>query len=421
MKILFAHQLFPGQFSRMCTFLPKMGDYEIYYMSRETEERIDGVRQFFYEKPRGVTPDIHPYVEFFEDAVLLGQAAAKTAQQIKQSGWTPDLIVGHTGWGETMFLKTVYPDVPLLVYPEFFHKLQGADYRFDPEFPSPPLDAERVIARNATNLVSWLTADWALLPTEWQRSIFPAEMQSRMSVIHEGVLTDEIIPNPEQRMTLKSGRTYTTQDQVITFTTRNLEPYRGFHTMMRAVPEILRRHPEAVIAFVGGDEVSYGTRHSSGKTWRKVMRDEVLQAELMKGNSSPFDPARVWFTGHLPYEPYLALLQLSSAHIYLTYPFVLSWSMVEAMSAGCAMIGSRTGPVEEVIRDGENGLLVDFFDPKGIADAVTEILTHPERTAAMRKAARQTAIDRFDLKTVCLPKVIKLFDDLVAGRRPQPG
>jgi glycosyltransferase involved in cell wall biosynthesis len=212
-------------------------------------------------------------------------------------------------------------------------------------------------------------------------------------------------------MTLKSGRTYTTQDQVITFTTRNLEPYRGFHTMMRAVPEILRRHPEAVIAFVGGDEVSYGTKHSSGKTWRKVMREEI----------GAIDPKRVWFTGHLPYEPYLALLQLSAAHIYLTYPFVLSWSMVEAMSAGCAMIGSRTGPVEEVIRHGENGLLVDFFRPLEIADAVTEILTHPERTAAMRKAARQTAIDRFDLKTVCLPKVVKLFDDLVAGRRPDVG
>ena len=411
MKILFAHQLFPGQFTRMCAFLPKMGDYEIYYMTRETEERIDGVQQFFYEKPRAVTPDIHPYVEFFEDAVLMGQAAAKTAQQLKDSGWTPDLIVGHTGWGEMLFLKTVYPHVPLLVYPEFFHKLEGGDYLFDPEFPPPPGDAPRVLARNATCLVSWLSADWGLVPTEWQRSLFPAEMQSRMSVIHEGVLTDEIIPNPEQRMTLKSGRTYTTHDQVITFTTRNLEPYRGFHTMMRAVPEILRRHPEAVIAFVGGDEVSYGTKHSSGKTWRKVMREEI----------GAIDPKRVWFTGHLPYEPYLALLQLSAAHIYLTYPFVLSWSMVEAMSAGCAMIGSRTGPVEEVIRHGENGLLVDFFRPLEIADAVTEILTHPERTAAMRKAARQTAIDRFDLKTVCLPKVVKLFDDLVAGRRPDLG
>jgi glycosyltransferase involved in cell wall biosynthesis len=395
----------------MCTFLPKMGDYEIYYMTRETTDRIDGIHQLFYEKSRALTPNIHPYVEFFEDAVLMGQAAAKTAEQLKQSGWTPDLIVGHTGWGETMFLKTVYPHVPLLVYPEFFHKLEGGDYLFDPEFPPPPDDASRVLARNATMLVSWLTADWGLIPTEWQRSLFPAEMQSRMSVIHEGVLTDEIKPNPEQRMTLKSGRTYTTQDQVITFTTRNLEPYRGFHTMMRAVPEILRRNPEAVIAFVGGDEVSYGTKHPSGKTWRKVMREEI----------GPIDPARVWFTGHLPYEPYLALLQLSSAHIYLTYPFVLSWSMVEAMSAGCAMIGSRTGPVEEVIRHGENGLLVDFFDPTAIADAVTAVLTHPDRMAAMRRAARQTAIDRFDLKTKCLPQVMQLFDDLVAGRRPQVG
>jgi len=421
MKILFAHQLFPGQFSRMCTFLPKMGDYEIYFMCRRTPERIDGVQQLFYERPRDVTPGIHPHVELFEDAVLMGQTAAKTAEQLKQSGWTPDLIVGHTGWGELMFLKTVYPQVPVLAYPEYFNNVQGADYLFDPEFPSPPEDAQRVIARNATNLVSWLAADWGLVPTQWQRSLFPLEMQSRMSVIHEGVLTDEIKPNPEQRMTLKSGRTYTTQDQVITFAARNLEPYRGFHVMMRAVPEILRRHPQAVVAFVGGDEVSYGLKHSSGRSWRQVMREEVLRTELMKGNHNALDPQRVWFTGHLPYDQHLALLQLSSAHVYLTYPFLLSWSMMEAMSAGCALIGSRTGPVEEVIRHGENGLLVDFFDTQGIADAVTAILTHPDRMAGMRQAARQTAIDGYDVKTRCLPQVVKLFDDLVAGRRPDPG
>jgi glycosyltransferase involved in cell wall biosynthesis len=408
MKILFAHQSFPGQFSRLCTYLPKMGEYEIYFMCRETPERIDGVQQLFYEQPPSVTPNVHPYVEQFEKAVLMGQAAARTARQLKQSGWTPDLIIGHTSWGELMFLKTVYPQVPVLAYPEFFHKLEGADYRFDPEFSSPPEDAERVVAMNANGLVSWLAADWGLVPTEWQRNLFPEEMRSRMSVIHEGVLTDEIKPNPEQRMTVKSGRTYTTQDEVITFASRNLEPYRGFHTMMRAVPEILRRHPEAVVAFVGGDEVSYGTRHPSGKSWRQVMRAEV----------GALDPKRVWFTGPLPYEQHLALLQLSTAHVYLTYPFVLSWSMMEAMSAGCAVIGSRTGPVEEVIRDGENGLLVDFFDPKGIADAVTAVLSHPDRMAGMRQAARQTAIDGYDVRTKCLPQTVKLFEDLVAGRRP---
>jgi glycosyltransferase involved in cell wall biosynthesis len=406
MKILFVHQFFPGQFMYLCRYLPQMG-HEIVFMSLETEHRIEGVRQIFYEKPRELTPDLHKYVEHYEDGVLMGQAAANAAKKLKAEGFTPDIIVGHTSWGETMFLKGVYPGVPLLAYPEFFFNVEGADYGFDPEFPSPKEDAQRVLARNATGLVSWLTADWGLVPTKWQRSLFPKEMQSRMTVIHEGVMTDEIRPNPEQRMTLKDGRTYKTKDQVITFVARNLEPYRGFHTMMRAVPEILRRHPEAVIAFVGGDEVSYGNKHESGRTWRQVMRDEV-----------EIDPKRVWFTGNLPYEPYLALLQLSSAHVYLTYPFVLSWSMMEAMSAGCAMIGSRTGPVEEVIEHGRNGLLVDFFDPMAIADAVTTVLTHPDRMSAMRQAARQTAVDGFDVKTKCVPAALKLFEDLIAGRRP---
>jgi glycosyltransferase involved in cell wall biosynthesis len=409
MKILFAHQSFPGQFATMCTLLPKMGDYELYFMSRETPQRIEGVHQVFYERPPDLAADTHPYIEPYGNAVLMAQTAARTAARLKQSGFTPDLIVGHSTWGETMFLKTVYPDVPLLVYPEFYHRLAGADYGFDPEFPFPPHDAERVIARTATQLVGWQTADWALVPTEWQRSLFPAHMQARMSVIHEGVMTDEIRPNPDQRMTLKSGRTYTTQDKIVTFVARNLEPYRGFHIMMRAVPEILRRHPDAVIAFVGGDKVSYGNPHPSGKSWKQVLREEV----------GPLDASRVWFTGPLPYGQYLALLQLSAAHVYLTYPFVLSWSFVEALSAGCAIIGSRTAPVEEVIRHGENGLLVDFFSPTEIADAVTAVLTHPDRMAAMRRAARQTAVERYDVRTVCLPKVVKLFEDLVAGRRPE--
>ena len=408
MKLLFAHQSFPGQFSRICTYLPKLGEHEIYFMSRETPYRIEGVKQVFYAPPAKATPGVHPYAARFEEAVLMGETAAKTADELKRSGFFPDLIVGHTHWGETLFLKSVYPNVPLLAYLEFFQKVQGADYNFDAEFPFPPEDARRVVAGNATNLVSSLSADWGYTASQWQRSLFPAEMQTKMSVIHEGILTDEITPNPQQRMTLRDGRTYTTEDQVITFVARNLEPYRGFHTMMRAVPEILRRHPEAVIAFVGGDHVSYGNAHESGRSWRQVMREEI-----------PVDPKRVWFTGTLPYEQYLALLQLSAAHVYLTYPFVLSWSMLEAMSAGCAIVGSRTAPVEEVIRQRENGLLVDFFDPIGVADAVTEILTHPDRMAGMRQAARQTVIDGYDFKTKSLPQMVRLMEDVAAGRRPQ--
>jgi glycosyltransferase involved in cell wall biosynthesis len=202
----------------------------------------------------------------------------------------------------------------------------------------------------------------------------------------------------------------TAKHEVITYIARNLEPYRGFHTFMRAAVEILRRRPKAYIIAIGGDEVSYGPAHPSGRTFRDVMLEEV-------GRELPLD--RVFFPGQVPYEIYVNVLQVSSAHIYLTYPFVLSWSFIEAMSAGCAIIGSDTPPVMEVLRDGENGLAVDFFSPTEIADRVDQILDHPTRMQHMRDAARQTAVSDYDFKTVLLPHWLSLIDNMTNGRRPK--
>ena len=204
--------------------------------------------------------------------------------------------------------------------------------------------------------------------------------------------------------------TLSADDEVVTYIARNLEPYRGFHIFMRAAKEILRRRPKTRIIVVGGDEVSYGPAHPSGATFRAVMMNEI-------GNDLPKD--RIFFTGQISYQTYLNVLQVSSAHIYLTYPFVLSWSFIEAMSCGCAIIGSDTPPVLEVLKDGENGLIVDFFSPTAIADRVDEILDHPDRMQHLRTAARQTAVSKYDFKTVLLPCWLSLMDDLMNGRKPK--
>jgi glycosyltransferase involved in cell wall biosynthesis len=198
-------------------------------------------------------------------------------------------------------------------------------------------------------------------------------------------------------------------DEVVTYVARNLEPYRGFHTFMRASAEILRRRPRARIVVVGGDEVSYGNPPASGRNYR-----ETLLWEL----GSKLDLSRLHFLGRIPYDSYVKLLQVSAAHIYLTYPFVLSWSFLEAMACGCAMIGSDTPPVMEVLRDQENGLAVDFFNPFAIADKVDEVLDDPTRTAILRERARETAVRSFDLTSRQLPLWDRLIEDLLARRRP---
>ncbi len=410
MKILFAHQNFPGQFKHLCMHLAAEGGHELVFMTNDNENRIDGVTRLLYDKIREPAPGVHHYISEFERGILLGQAAARVAQGLKERGFRPDVVIGHNGWGETLFLKDIYPDVPVLSYFEFFYRPHEADCGFDPELPMAIDDDLRVRAKNSINLVGWTSADWGLAPTAWQRSRYPQAFQERISVIHEGVDTDALAPAPDQRVTLKDGRSFGTADQVITYVSRNLEPYRGFHTVMRALPEILARHPQAIVLMVGGDDVSYGRKHESGRPWREVMLDEVK-----------VDPARVMFLGKIPYSQFVALLRVSAAHIYLTYPFVLSWSMLEAMACGCAVVGSRTEPVAEAISDGRNGLLVDFFDPKAVADAVSRILTHPDRMAEMRRAARQTIVERYDLRRLCLPQTLALIDQLAHRRRPTVG
>ena len=397
---LFIHQNFPGQFLHLCRYLTR--DNRVIFLSRETPNRLAGVEVEAYALHREPDPRIHPYLSGSERGVLYGQAVARKLIQLRRQGVRPDLIVGHTGWGETLFVKDVFPDVPLISYFEFFYSAEGADVGFDPEFPTDPEVKFRLRIRNQAILSCLDATDRGLSPTLWQHSRLPEAYRAKVAVIHDGVDSDTVRPDSEARLELPDGTVLDRSWPVVTYVARNLEPYRGFHVFMRAVGPILERYPTAHIVIVGGDDVSYGQRLPNGESFRERAIREV----------SP-DLSRVHFTGKLPYSLYLKLLQVSSAHVYLTYPFVLSWSMLEAMSSGCLLIASRTSPVAEVIRDEENGLLVDFFDPTEIAERVTEALREPARFEAVRTAARQTVVERYDLKRVCLPAQISLVRGMI--------
>lgn len=403
MKVLFVHQNFPGQYLHLARHLGADPANEVVFITQRNDQAaLPGVRKIVYKPSRSATAGQHYYLRETEAGVLNAQAVARIALDLKKSGFVPDVMLGHNGWGEIWYLKDVFPNTPLIGYFEFFYRAQGADVGFDPAVPLTFDTMPRIRTKNLGNLLGLDAADLGQVPTQWQKSRYSKRYHDLLQVVHEGINTDTVAPNPQARLRIPGKEIeLTTDHEVVTYVARNLEPYRGFPQFMRSLPTILERRPNARVVIVGGDEASYGPGLPKGQTFR-----EAMLAEL----GSALDQERVHFLGKVPYSTFLGILQVSSVHVYLTYPFVLSWSMLEAMSAGCLVVGSRTAPVEEVIRDGENGLLVDFFAPNEIAERVVMALEDRSAFDELRRNARQTIIDRYDLKTICLPGQLRLLE-----------
>ncbi|MEI2686696.1 MAG: glycosyltransferase family 4 protein [Cypionkella sp.] len=410
MKILFVHQNFPGQFLHLAPELARRG-HECLALTDGGNQRASEipVLKYKHEAPK-VDPAATRLGRTYTQMSDRGVTVARAAQQLRdRNGYVPDVIFGHSGWGETLFLKEVWPEAKLLVYAEFYYKGRGADVGFDPEFNPPNFDQRLIAQGRTTHLGQALVhADAGLSPTRWQASTYPDTLRGRIHVIHDGVDTAVMAPNPQARFALPGGHKLTPKDEVLTFVNRNLEPYRGYHIFMRALPAVMATRPNAQVVIVGGDEVSYGAAPNGEKGWKQRFLDEI---------AGRVDSTRLHFMGKIPYPDFVSLMQVSRAHAYLTYPFVLSWSMLEAMAAGCHVIGSNTPPVAEVIRHGENGTLVDFFDVAGWSNALTEALARPERFASTRKAARQTMLDHYDLRSRCLPRMVDLLESLGPSAR----
>lgn len=415
MRLLFVHQNFPGQFKHLAPALARAG-HEVRALAvgvREGERHWQGVRLHEVRVRRGSTPGIHPWVQDLETKVIRGEAAFHAARTLAQEGFAPDAIVAHPGWGESLFLKEVWPDAPLGIYCEFYYLPRGADTGFDPEFDrGDPAAACRLRMKNANNHLHFDLAAAGISPTFWQASTFPMPFRGRIAVIHDGIDTARLTPDPEATFT-HGSLALSRADEVITFVNRNLEPTRGYHRFMRALPRLLRERPGARVVIVGGDEVSYGARPPAGKTWKQIFIEEV------RPQISDDHWARVHFVGRLPYGDFVRLLQVSTVHVYLTYPFVLSWSLLEAMSLGCAIVASDTAPVREAIRHGETGLLVDFFDADALVEAVVRLLEAPEERARLGANARRFAAAHYDLERVCLPRQLAWVNALAA--RVYPG
>lgn len=413
MKYLFIHQNFPGQYLHLVRHLVQVGGHEIVFISEDNANLIPGVRRVIYRVPRQAAEQAHPGVREFDLGLVRADAVAKAATTLKKLGFEPDIIVGHHGWGELLNIQDVFPGVPVLGYFEFYyHTEPGFDVGFDPEFPMQQSMMPLVRAKNAINLLALTAPGYGQTPTEFQKGAYPEWAQEKITVLREGVDLETCRPDPTAaRRKFSIGDVHVSpKEKLITYVSRDLEPYRGFHVFMRALPRILKEQPNARVIMVGGDGVSYGARLPTG-SWR-----EVMLAEL----DGKLDLSRVHFVGKVAYDVFLALLQRSDVHVYLTYPFVASWSLREAMAAGCAIVGSATAPVEEFIEDGVTGRLVPFTEPDKIAAGVLELLTDTQTAKKMRQAARAEAERSLCMKAY-LAQYEALIERLVATHKAEGG
>ena len=408
MNILFIHQNFPGQFKFLAPALVKLG-HHVTAMSIKKCNPADwpGIDLVHYTANRRSTQGVHAWVANLETKVIRGEACFHAALKMHAEGYMPDVIVAHPSWGESLFLREVWPQSRIGIYAEFYYHAQGADVGFDPEFLSnDPGEACRIKLMNVNHQLQFEEAIAAISPTKWQASTFPVWFRKKITIIHDGIDTELLKPNPQITFQLNKTLKLTRQDEVVTFVSRNLEPYRGYHIFMRALPEIIKQRPNAHILIVGGDGVSYGQPSKDGLKWKDIFANEIRP--LISAN----DQQRVHFLGNIAYKSFIGILQLSTVHVYLTYPFVLSWSLLESMSVGGVIVASNTAPLHEVIQHDENGRLVDFFDATGLAAEVCDLLQDKTARERLSMHARSSIQNHYDLKKICLPKQIKWVESL---------
>lgn len=389
MNFLFVHQNFPGQYIHLLRSLladneKQPGTHEIVFMTEPNQNYLEGVRKVTYSRPPPPPQARSGAGREFEIATLRAIACYRGACQIRALGFKPDIIIGHHGWGEMLDLCDVFPGVPILGYFEFYYRIHGSDVNFDPEFPLNEQFFGGVRSKNTINHLAIALEQWGQTPTHWQYDTYPEWARQKLRIIEEGVDLERCAPDPgAHKKTLKIGPlTVTPKQTLLTYVSRNLEPYRGFHTLMRALPRLLKARPELIVSLVGGEDVSYGAPPLQGGSWKDVLMREV---------GDQLDLSRVHFMGKVPYEDHLALLKRSDAHVYLSYPFVASWSLRESLACGCPVIGADSVTVAEFIEDGVTGILTPTLDSAKLAETVLRVLSNKTLRTTLQKGARAYA------------------------------
>ncbi|MFC3051699.1 glycosyltransferase [Kordiimonas pumila] len=403
MQILFVHNNFPGQYKRISEYLKDKPGFRMTAATLEGNKQPSKLIKARYKPHREATKGVHPALVSSERAVLMGHAAYSGLLPLKQKGFKPDIILSHSGWGASLFLKDLFPDAKLLTYFEWYYHCHGSDGEFFRSEPYGPNEELRLRMKNTPILHDLAAMDWGQSPTQFQHGKLPAIFKKNVSVLHDGVDIDFFSPAEGAKIKVKDGKVLTANDEVITYVARGMEDYRGFPQFMEAVSVLQKQRPNLHVVILGSDRVAYGSARPDGKSF-KTWALETFE----------FDHSRLHFMGLQPLAYMRDMLRLTSAHIYLTAPFVLSWSLMEAMSTGALIVGSDTEPLHEVVTHGENGLLVPFFEVDKLVSQVNQVLDTKNDYNDLRTKARQTIVEAYSTHDL-LPKYKELIETVANG------
>ncbi|MEL6577808.1 MAG: glycosyltransferase, partial [Pseudomonadota bacterium] len=344
MRIVFAHQNFPAQFGAFGGWLAQKGWDVAFLSAAEALTPPDRTVAVRAKPAREPAAGVHKLARNAERMALNGHAMAQAALKLADRGFQPQLIVAHSGWGSGTFLKAVWPGAAFVPYIEWYYNAPAIDRLPGDDAAATPDQRAVSIARNLPILADLAQATAALCPTGFQRDQLPEALRGQLTVSHDGIDCAGNAPDPTARLDIP-GLALPEDAEIVTYATRGMEPHRGFPEFMRAVARLQATRPR-LHAIVGGeDRVCYGPALPEGESWKARMLAEL---EL--------DLDRVHFIGLQPRNAFRRLLQVSQAHVYLTVPFVLSWSLLEAMAIGAPLVASDVAPVREAMNHGEEGL-----------------------------------------------------------------
>ncbi len=404
MHILFIHRNFPAQFGHIASYLIQQKGYKCTFVSETPPGRVGGIYKIQYEVKGGATRRTHYSARTFENGVWHADAVYKALKPLKERV-RPDLIVGHSGFGSTLFLHELYPGVPVINLFEYFYRSEGADLGFRPEFPVAEADRLRSLARNAMIMLDleYCTAGYA--PTRFQHDCFPRTYHPKLRVLHDGIPTDFWRRHRTEALTL-GDLAIQPGTRVVTYVSRGFESMRGFDIFMQVAQRLCDRRKDVMVVVIGTDRVCYGGD-------LKYIKEDSFKAHVL--NNGRYDLDRIRFVGRLEPKALVRMLSRSDLHLYLTVPFVLSWSVLDAMACECTMLCSDTAPVREVIRHEQNGLLCDFYDVDGFTETALAVLDDPQTYHAhLGRAARATIEQNYSMETI-MPQMVQFYEE-VAGR-----
>jgi len=404
MHVLFVHKNFPAQFGHIAGHLVKEKGYRCTFVSETAPGMVGGIQKIQYRPGGGATDKTHYFSRTFENGV--GHAAG-VYQALKPhvTRLRPDLIVGHSGFGSTLFLPELFPGTPVINYFEYFYHAHNSDMDFRPEWPVLEQDVLRARARNAMILLDLEYCRAGYAPTQFQAGLLPEVYQPKVRVLHDGIDTHFWRRQPALPRAI-GPYSFEADTRVVTYVSRGFESMRGFDVFMRAAKRIYIADRRVVFLVVGSDRVCYGGD-------LKFIQEKSFREHVLKQDE--YDLKRVLFLGQVTPGDLVKILSLSDLHIYLTVPFVLSWSLLDALACGCTVLASDTAPVKEFVRQNETGLLVNFFDVDGLAATALQVLKDPPAYHRLGRAGEQMIRQNYGLDTI-IPRMTSFYEGVAAGK-----